>query len=175
MSESKALLSQDEIDALVSFLKESKDIPDGAVLDQKSIDKLIGLIQLNGAYTLPHTPEGTSMPELVIIDENTKQKLDLANCELCVDFADNGYINVYIKSDGSDTRYFIGPDTIKNFEYNPNATAAWGYALAPSLFMQAAHLFKVQYSNATLETVKKQYAKIMYGNENAEIPSYFLP
>ena len=43
MSDNKALLSQDEIDALVSFLK-TKDKIGNEVLDQTSIDRLVEIL-----------------------------------------------------------------------------------------------------------------------------------
>ncbi len=50
MAENRTLLSQSEIDALVSFLQHddtSKKTTIGEVLDQSSIDKLVDLIRLN--------------------------------------------------------------------------------------------------------------------------------
>ncbi len=50
MAESKALLSQSEIDALVSFLSSQKDSIENDVMNQESIDKLIGM--LNSGFDL---------------------------------------------------------------------------------------------------------------------------
>ena len=50
MAENRALLSQSEIDALVSFLQHdgtTKTSSIGEVLDQNSIDKLVDLIRAN--------------------------------------------------------------------------------------------------------------------------------
>ena len=44
MSENMALLSQNEIDALVKFLLEKQNIKSG-VLDQGSIDRLVNVLQ----------------------------------------------------------------------------------------------------------------------------------
>ncbi len=44
MAESKALLSQGEIDALISFLSSQKESINNDVMNQESIDKLIGML-----------------------------------------------------------------------------------------------------------------------------------
>ena len=44
MADSKALLSQNEIDALVSFLTTQEESVDKSILSQESIDKLIDMV-----------------------------------------------------------------------------------------------------------------------------------
>ena len=54
MAENRTLLSQSEIDALVSFLQQGSDTPEpvaiGDVLDQSSIDKLVDIIRFNNSH-----------------------------------------------------------------------------------------------------------------------------
>ena len=53
--------------------------------------------------------------------------------------------------------------------------SSWGLAIEPRRFNQIADIFKLDYTKDTYEAVVKKFATIMYGNENANIASVYLP
>ncbi len=178
MGESKTLLSQNEIDALVLFLQGNKGTPIGEVLDQSSIDKLIELVKYNnrmGVY-FGRSTEKLDMPaEGVLFNPDYDIASQRENCSIECEPGENGFIELFCVNSADGGRYRLTPACFENNRYIPDDSTAWGYAIEPKMFCKLANMFGVKYSTATYEFVCRNFAKVMYGNESAVIAGVYLP
>lgn len=169
-----ALLSQDEIDALIEFLtlqKGSEKIKSD-ILSQESINKLIQIIksaQLLGK-PLPFGKENTELPAedfLSSLGINDKKDFNLV-----VRFDNEKGICLYASHSDAEELFSITPGGLMK---EVSCNALWGACIAPSTFHFISEKLNLPYSEETFLTVKKRFAKVMYGDEEAVIPSFYLP
>lgn len=180
MSENMALLSQEEIDTLVSFLTQKRGI-DSGVLDQDSIDKLIYLLKsgtlqkLRFDSRLPKTHNGNGTAILVLDGEdNLGGQQEFCRLEFEVDPMDE-YVHIYCVNRKSDTRYEMTPTCLEQVRYISDDTAEWGYTVPPLTFDKVASLLQVKYTKATFDAVCERYAEKMFGDKKHSIPSMYMP
>lgn len=170
-NDSFSLLNQIEIDTLVKFLIEQKSTVDSDVMSQKSIDKLIDLIQtdkdrlaLNIAFAYSD------------VDISTWSHLDFRDhadevCELIISKdADDGYVNLSIYNTVSKKTTLLSPDN-----FDEQDTKEWGLSIPPTTFCQIAALLSLKFTQKTYDTVCSIYAQHNYHDENHKIPEIFLP
>lgn len=176
MIESKTLLTQNEIDTLVAFLQQNSDIPIGNVLDQASIDKLIDLVQYNNKngiyFTKDITESVTITDERAFISDETGNAINTAECVLECEVAENGYFRIFCTSKASGKRYRLTPACLDNKRYIDD-DSEWGYAVPSKLLAQLSQLFSIPCTKDTLSFAGKIFAKVMFGDENAQVPDYF--
>ena len=175
MSDNKALLTQEEIDALVSFLKSKDKINLGDdVLDQSSIDCLVEML------TEVKVSEGTAVrggrfygnSVLAVERDIAVQK---EQCVLLYEKDADGYVHIVCENRMTGKRYEITPECLNQSCLVESAGENWGFAVMPVLFDLAALQLQVKYTTEAFARVCGDYAKLLYGDEKAQLPNVYLP
>ena len=174
-----ALLSQSEIDTLISFLSNEKDKSGvgSEVLSQDSIDKLISIIKTGNATSEQfkiHLPVSTSENEKVVAFFKNADKTysDTAAYELLFE-KKRGKISVNGKNTQSGALVPIRPCDVADGA--PASEDNWGACIMPALFDLIASHFHIKYTKDTMDAVCAVFAKVMFGKEDASIPAVYLP
>lgn len=165
-----SLLSQQEIDTLVSFLTDKKAV-NSDVLSQKSIDKLISFIQSD--------PEKVGLESLLsydAIDATFLKKLQFREndsdiCELQFDIIpSSSYICIKVYNTVTGQTLTLTPEL-----FDETDTEDWGFAIPPVFFNHIASILDIKYSQETYDLVCKTFKKISYGDASHKIPKIYLP
>ena len=172
-----ALLSQSEIDTLISFLSNEKDKSGvgSEVLSQESIDKLISIIKTgNQEHKFQmHLPVSMSDDEKVIafFSSSDKTYSESAAYELLFGVEKgSGCLNGKNKESGA--LVAIRPCDVTE---GSKDEADWGKCIMPSLFDLVAGFLHLKYTQDTMDAVCENFAKVMYGKKDAKIPKVYLP
>ena len=173
MSDNKALLSQDEIDALVSFLKKKEKVGND-VLDQTSIDRLVEILNEAKANEEAAAGSGRFFGNSVLSVEK-----DIAvqreQCVLLYEKDSKGYAYIVCENVVTGMRYEITPECLNQSCLVESTGESWGYAVMPVLFDLAAMKLQVKYSADVFSKVCYDYAELMFGNANTNLPNVYLP
>ncbi len=172
MTDNKALLSQEEIDALVSFLKK-KDKIGNDVLDQSSIDRLVEI--LNETKANESVAGGGRFYGNAVLSVERDIAVQREQCTLLYEKDGNGYAHIVCENTVTGMRYEITPECLNQSSLVENTGESWGYAIMPVLFDLAAMQLQVKYSADVFSNVCGDYAKVVYGDENAVLPNVYLP
>ncbi len=177
MSDNKTLLSQGEIDALVAFLTNSEAAPIGTVLDQSSIDKLIDLVKYNNKRGL-FIGEGNDTGEYsdaVVLDKGLDLEAQKQDYELICKKNARDYVEIFCVSKSGGKSYKLTPSCLIQNKRVEEDKAEWGHAISPLHFNNLALLFGIKYSSETFRFVCENFAKVMYGYEEADISMVYFP
>ncbi len=181
MAENRTLLSQSEIDALVSFLQQGTDVEQpvaiGEVLDQSSIDKLVDIIRFNNNHGIMLNNDTTAAilgAGNVDITAPDGSKVDKSACELDYKISASGMAEIYCKNKKDGSLYKISPDSLSQRKYVADG-ADWGLAVSPRHFNKVANLFRLEYSQETYQAVQKRFNEIMYGDAGAAPAKIYFP
>lgn len=169
-----ALLSQSEIDTLISFLNQQKDINkfDGEILSQDSINKLIQIIKSSQLL------EKKQPLNLGISDNDSNEILafigisDADAYSLSFTYSEEKGVVISAVNQKNEEEYVITPGTLTK---STEPSYPWGSCMAPTTFDYIAKMLDLNYSTETFEKVKKHFSKMMYGIEEIEIPYFYLP
>ncbi len=177
MSDNKTLLSQGEIDALVAFLTNSEAAPIGTVLDQSSIDKLIELVKYNNKHGLFIGEEQTGgvYSDAVVLEKGLDLEEQKQDYELICRKDARDYMEILCVSKTGGKTYKLTPSCLLQNKRVENDKAEWGHAISPLHFNNLALLFGIKYSSETFRFVCTNFAKVMYGYEDADISSLYFP
>ncbi len=177
MSDNKTLLSQGEIDALVAFLTNSDAAPIGTVLDQNSIDKLIDLVKYNNKRGLFIGENGASgeYADAVVLDKSLDLEAQKQDYELIFKKDGRDYVEILCVSKSGGKTYKLTPSCLVQNKRVEDDKAEWGHAISPLHFNNLALLFGIRYSSETFRAVCGNFAKVMYGYEDAEISTLYYP
>ncbi len=177
MSENKTLLSQGEIDALVAFLTNSEAAPIGTVLDQSSIDKLIDLVKYNNKRGLfiGEGGGGSDYADAVVLDSELDLEEQKKDYELICKKDGRDFIEILCVSKKGGKTYKLTPSCLLNNKRMEDDKSEWGMAISPLHFNNLALLFGIKYSSETFRFVCSNFAKVMYGYEDAEISRLYFP
>lgn len=173
MSDNKALLSQKEIDALVSFLK-TKERVGNDVLDQASIDRLVEILTEAKSDEVPESGAGRFYGNAVLSVEKDIA-IQREQCTLLYEKDDKGFVHVICQNQVSGVRYEITPECLSQSCFVESAGESWGYAVMPVLFDLVALQLQVRYTAEMFANVCKDYAKLLFGDAKAELPNVYLP
>lgn len=173
MVDNKTLLSQEEIDALVSFLKRKEKIGND-VLDQASIDRLVEILTGAKSSDDPTVGRGRFFGNTVLSVEK-----DIAvqkeQCTLLYEKDEKNYVHVICENVVTGARYEITPECLNRSCLVENTGETWGYAIMPVLFDLAAMQLQVKYSAEVFSKVCSDYAGLLFGKPNMELPNVYLP
>lgn len=172
MSDNKALLSQDEIDALVSFLK-TKDKIGNEVLDQTSIDRLVEILneaKENEAVMVNGLFYGNS-----VLSVERDIAVQREQCTLLYEKDDKNYVRIVCANVVTGVRYEITPESLNQSCLAESRGESWGYAVMPALFDLVAMQLQVTYTEDVFSEVCSDYAKLVFGESNANLPGIYLP
>ncbi len=173
MSDNKALLSQDEIDALVSFLKKKEKVGND-VLDQTSIDRLVEI--LNEAKANEEAAAGSGWfcgNSVLSVEKDIAVQRE--QCVLLYEKDNKNYAHIVCENVVTGMRYEITPECLNQSCLVESRGESWGYAVMPMLFDLAAMQLQVTYSAEVFSKVCKDYAEIVYGSAKTELPNVYLP
>lgn len=157
-----SLLSQEEIDSLVAYLKGNARTVESKVLNQESIDRLIMMMQTFRVTTTETknvraiksviTGDKTWVLE-VVVDENTDfMKLYAAEGGRREKITPASYMNGCFLSDNSQ----------------------WGRTISPTIFCNIASLYGIRFTKETYDQVVRQFAKVNYGTPDYPVPAFYL-
>lgn len=173
MSDNKALLSQEEIDALVSFLKK-KDKIGNDVLDQTSIDRLVEI--LNEAKANEEAVSGSGRfygNSVLSVEQDIAVQRE--QCTLLYEKDSKNYAHIICENVVSGMRYEITPECLNQSCLVESTGESWGFAIMPVLFDLAAMQLQVKYSADVFSKVCADYAELMFGNAKVNLPNVYLP
>lgn len=173
MSDNKALLSQEEIDALVGFLKR-KDKIGNEVLDQTSIDRLVEILKEAKVNGEAAANNGRFFGNAVLSVEK-----DIAvqreQCTLLYEKDERNFVHIVCENVVTGMRYEITPECLNKSCLVESTGETWGYAIMPVLFDLAAMQLQVKYTAEVFSKVCTDYAGLLYGKPNVELPNVYLP
>ena len=173
MVDNKTLLSQEEIDALVSFLKRKEKIGND-VLDQASIDRLVEI--LTGAKSNDDTVAGRGrFYGNTVLSVEKDIAVQREQCTLLYEKDEKNYVHVVCENVVTGARYEITPECLNRSCLVENTGETWGYAIMPVLFDLAAMQLQVKYSAEVFSKVCSDYAGLLFGKPNVELPNVYLP
>lgn len=157
-----SLLSQEEIDSLVSYLKGNTKTVESKVLNQESIDKLIMMM---------HTFRGTTTEKknvraikAVLSEDKTWELQILVN-------ENTNYMELYATEGSRQEK--ITPESFLNGCFLDD-DSQWGFSISPTIFCNVASLYGIRFTKETYEQVIRQFAKVNYGTSDYEIPAFYL-
>ncbi|MGN1083547.1 MAG: hypothetical protein ACI4QX_00970 [Lachnospiraceae bacterium] len=175
MSENRALLSQEEIDALVSFLT-TKEKVGNEVLDQASIDRLVKVLSEN---KLTEKPEAENGAGRLLANSVLSVEKDIAvqreQCVLLYEKDEKGYAHILCVNRVTGVKYEITPECLNQPSLVESTGEGWGRAVMPLLFDLAALQLQVKYTAEAFSAVCGDFAKLMYGDETTQLPNVYLP
>lgn len=170
-NQSYSLLSQEEIDVLVSFLLEKKNTINSDVLSQQSIDKLIYLISHDryGILTGLFEPLSELAPKFLDTIHFRSSAEDICVLQYETD-SDTGFIKLTALNKTTDKTLSITPKLIDESDIED-----WGTTISPSLFNRIARSLQLKYSVETHDAVCERFASVLYGNASHPIPAAYMP
>ncbi|MCH5266910.1 MAG: hypothetical protein J1E62_01090 [Lachnospiraceae bacterium] len=169
-TQSFSLLSQEEIDILVTFLNSNKNSVNSDVMSQQSIDKLIHLITGDN-----HIMRDLFDP-LIAVESSLLESMEFRKstdelCELrCQIAEDTGYLKLTAFNTVTEKTVEITPQTL-----NEKDVTEWGKFIAPVIFNRLARALSLKYTTETHEEICAIFAKNAYGDENHPISVIDMP
>ena len=172
MVDNRTLLSQEEIDALVSFLKRKEKIGND-VLDQASIDRLVEIL------TEAKPNEGKGNGGRIFGNSVLSVEKDIAvqkeQCTLLYEKDAKSFVHLVCENVVTGARYEITPECLSRSCFVDNPGETWGYAIMPVLFDLVAMQLQVKYTADVFSKVCSDYAGLLFGKPNVELPNVYLP
>lgn len=172
-----SLLTQEEIDTLITFLSEKQKDVTRDVLSQDSIDKLIHLIRNNdiNKVRLDTLDSLNLRPTYDILQELNMREDSSEICELLFKIdEESGFISLYARNNVTRKEFPITPMTLDRMEMINGATT-WGFSIAPILFDKIARIFMLKYSRDTYEAICHLYLLKNFGSTDYRLPSMYYP
>lgn len=175
MNESRTLLSQEEIDALVTFLTSKKKVGN-EVLDQESIDRLIQFLSDSRLMEKAGTEVSTGhlfANSVLSIEKDIAVQRN--QCTLTYEKDEKGYTHILCANRVTGVKYEITPDCLNQPKLVESTGECWGRAVMPLLFDLAAMQLQVKYTAEVFSAVCGDFAELMYGDRDAHLPDVYLP
>lgn len=161
-----SLLSQEEIDILIKFLKENCEVVDSEVLNQESIDKLI--LMMKGFNKDQYLKSQQDVDDVraagtVLTGTNVWQ----------LEFEENetGFMDLYA-TDG-EKKEKITPKGYSCACFTKDNTQ-WGYAIIPSLFLEVAKCYGLKFSKEVYKNVCERFALKNFGDTSYDVSDFYL-
>lgn len=169
---SMALLTQGEIDTLIGFLEQKKELISDEVMSQESIDKLIYLVSAQSS-------EGIRFSRLFQPNIQSKcleaagLKEEGQTCELLFETGEQ-FILLKLYNQETEKEMLLTPEGFAKEDLS-HQEGEWGKSIMPALFDEIAIVLGVKYTQETYQKVCETFAQNMYGDKNYKIPSVYLP
>lgn len=157
-----SLLSQEEIDSLVSYLKGNTKTVESKVLNQESIDKLIMMMQTFRGTTTEK--KNVRAIKTVLSGDKTWELQILVN-------ENTNYIELYATEGSRQEK--ITPESFLNGCFLDD-DSQWGFSISPTIFCNVASLYGIRFTKETYEQVVRQFAKVNYGTSDYAVPAFYL-
>lgn len=166
-----SLLSQNEIDVLVKFLLEKKETLGTDVMNQKSIDKLIMLIQTDYEKLSTYLDSSYARFDKNILKDLHFRENDADVCTLHFNTDETTHF-VTLEITNETTKQAM-PLLPKHFD--DNDSDAWGISMPPVLFTHLAHTLSIKFTQETYDKVCDTFTSHQYGTLNYPLPAIYLP
>lgn len=165
-------LSQDEIDALITFLDNNKENYSlrGDTLSQESINKLIELVKSIPSLdkNISLNPAAMNASSFFSNKENTKDYL------LNFKTDEAGQINIFAYNSETKEAVTILPKMLSKAEV-AGLPDVWGICMSPNTFHHIAKLLDLSYTDETLNELIALFTEKMYGRTDVVLPAFYLP
>lgn len=170
-NQSYSLLTQEEIDVLVTFLNAKKSSLNSDVLNQTSVDKLIYLITNDRQQIVkdlfdPLANVNSALLETLNFKKNTDELCEL-RCELA---EDTGMLKLIIFNTVTEKMMEITPKMLDESDI-----AEWGNCISPAMFNRIARALSLKYTTETHNKICALFAKATFGDETHTIPNLHMP
>ena len=173
MSETNmSLLSQNEIDALITFLNNNKESYSlsGDTLSQASINKLIDLVK-----SIPSLDKNVLLNTSAINASSFfTDKKNTRGYNLNFKTDENGQIHVFAYNAETKDMIAILPKML-TAGYVENLPDTWGICMSPNTFHRISELLDLDYSEETFKEVITLFTEKMYGSTEVILPAFYLP
>ena len=161
-----SLLSQEEIDTLIKFLRETSDSFGTEVLSQDSIDKLIAMMRGYGKKLAANQRALESVRAVSsVLDRNSTWTLEFeenaANGFMEI-FATDGTHKEFITPKGYSCGCFVGDDS------------SWGYTVSPVLFTEIAKVYGLKFSKDVYNNVCQRFLEKNFGDTMYDVDDFFM-
>lgn len=165
-----SLLSQKEVDVLVSFLT-NKNFYESDVLSQDSVDKLIYL--LNGEWGSSHIElyDPFFKPLKDVMMEKGLRTSETEICELTCSVGDDGKLKLRAVNTQSGKEMDVTPQIFDSEE----TVSEWGRIMSPVTFNRLARVLDLKYSVDTYSKICKNFAEQNFGDKDAQLPALYYP
>lgn len=176
MAENRALLSQEEIDALVNFLT-TKEKVGNEVLDQTSIDRLVRVLSdqrlMEEAKVSVDGSARFSVNSVLTLEKDIAVQRE--QCTLLYEKDTEGFAHVLCVNQVTGVKYEITPECLNQTTLVENKGERWGLAVMPLLFDLVAMQLQVKYTAEVFSLVCGDFARVMFGDEKVSLPNAYLP
>lgn len=157
-----SLLSQEEIDSLVAYLKGNSKNVESKVLNQESIDKLIMMMQTFRGTTT-EAKNVRAIQSVLTGDKTWALEINVN--------ADTEYMELYA-TEGS-RKEKITPESFMNGCFL-NDDSQWGRSISPMIFCNVASVYGISFKREVYNQVVRQFAKVNYGTPDYPVPAFYL-
>lgn len=165
-------LSQNEIDALITFLDNNKDNYSlrGDTLSQSSINKLIDLVKSIPTLDKNVLLNTSAMNASSFFSD--KNNTEGYNLNFKTD--ENGQINIFAYNAETKNTIAILPKMLSAVEVE-GLPETWGICMSPNTFRRIADLLSLTYSDETFNEIVTMFTEKMYGSADVVLPAFYLP
>lgn len=165
-----SLLSQNEIDTLLDFIKKKYEGIESEVLDQNSIDKLIWFLQQHDKSEMQSNLAAGKQKERNAIAGLKEGVTHILSYHI---EDKTGYLQLYVTELGGEEAIKLSPVNFQEGSFQKD-DSQWGYSIAPILFNEIAATFQLKFSKETYEELCFLYAEKNFGDKNYPISNLFL-
>lgn len=164
-----ALLSQKEVDALVTFLTGNSI--EQNVLSQESVDRLVALLRGDVGRTHMDFFDTIVKPAKDFLQEKGIRRDVSEICVLSVETDGTGFMKLFATNKDTGEMMEITPEVFDE----EDKEAGWGFSMAPISFNRLARILDLRYTTDTYDKVCKLFAEKNYGSEDAYMPAVYYP
>lgn len=168
-NDSFSLLNQQEIDTLIRFLTEKKNAVDSDVMSQKSIDKLITLIQTDRDRIALGSFLTYGNINNAFLKDFRKENQEVCHLQFAL-HPDTKFVELSIFNPVTQKTMMLTPALL-----DKNDTDEWGLSIPPSIFIHIALGLELKFSQNTYDSVCDAYAAHNFGSSEHKIPETMLP
>lgn len=165
-------LSQNEIDALITFLNNNRETYSlrGDTLSQESVNKLIELVK-----SIPSLDKNISLnPSAMNTSSFFSNKDNTKDYKLNFKTGEDGQINIFAYNSETKDIVAILPKMLSKVD-TAGLPETWGICMSPNAFHHIAKLLDLDYTDETLNELAALFTEKMYGRTDVVLPAFYLP
>lgn len=167
-TQNMTLLSQEEIDILLTFLIQQKDAVSTNVLDQSNIDKLISIIRTNREKN-----QSNLFLKSRILNIAIGKNMDDFRLQFEINKNTN-FIYLFAQNILTNEKIDITPNFLSN-QLGDNDSSTWGYSISPLLFHDISVHLNLKYTKIVFNEICRLFALKNFGDANFLLPALYLP
>lgn len=164
-----SLLSQKEVDALVTFLTSNSI--ERNVLSQDSVDRLVSLLRGNVGRMHMDFFDTIVKPVKDFLQEKGLRQDVSEICVLSMETDETGFMKLFATNKDTGKKLEITPEAFGE----EDSEAGWGFSMAPINFNRLARILDLKYTADTYDSLCKLFAERNYGSKDAAMPAIYFP